>query len=123
MRGYKVTKDGLIDEVYELAPEGSRDKYDGAEGVYTESAINKLIAQNVRYREFIGLKAENKRLTVELQDAQEELSRLIGGVKESKERISQLEEDVRGYKGKLSKVQGELVGIKREIDELIGGAY
>lgn len=122
MRGYKVNKEGLIEEVYDLAPEGSKDKYNGEEGLYTETAINKLIAQNVRYREFIEVKAEKRRLDIDLQDTQEELKRLVKEDRSNKSTIKDLRVAIKDKQAKADKMQEDLINIKRGIDSVLGGA-
>ena len=122
MRGYKVNKEGLIEEVYDLAPEGSKDKYNGEEGLYTETAINKLIAQNVRYREFIEVKAEKRRLDIDLQDTQEELKRLVKEDRTNKSTIKDLRVAIKDKQAKADKMQEDLINIKRGIDSVLGGA-
>lgn len=119
MRGYKINKEGLIAEVYELAPEGSKDKYEGVEGTYTETAVNKLIAQNVRYREFIKLKADKRRADVDLQDTREELKRLISEDKENKKRIDGLTDKLQVKKEASEKLQKDLLAIKQDIDSVL----
>lgn len=122
MRGYKVNKEGLIEEVYDLAPEGSKDKYNGESGLYTETAINKLIAQNVRYREFIEVKAEKRRLDIDLQDTQEELKRLVKEDRNNKSTITDLKGTIKDKQAKADKLQEDLINIKRGIDSVLGGA-
>lgn len=122
MRGYKVNKEGLIEEVFDLAPEGSKDKYNGEEGLYTETAINKLIAQNVRYREFIEVKAEKRRLDIDLQDTQEELKRLVKEARSNKSTIKDLRVAIKDKQAKADKMQEDLINIKRGIDSVLGGA-
>ena len=119
MRVYKINKEGLIAEVYELAPEGSKDKYEGVEGTYTETAVNKLIAQNVRYREFIKLKADKRRADVDLQDTREELKRLISEDKENKKRIDGLTDKLQVKKEASEKLQKDLLAIKQDIDSVL----
>ena len=121
MRGYKINNEGLIEEVYDLAPEGSKDKYDGVEGVYTETALNKLVAQNVRYREFIELKGEKRRLDVDLKDTREELKRRISEDKENRHKINSLTETLQEKQEKSEQLQKDLLSIKQDIDEVLGG--
>lgn len=121
MRGYKINSDGLIESIYDVAPEGSKDKYDGEDGVYTETAINKLIAQNVRYRDFIGLKAEKKRLDIDLQDTRDELKRKISDDKQNKQTIDRLTKDLKYKQDKAEKLQKDLLDIKKDIDSVLGG--
>lgn len=121
MRGYKINDEGLIEDVYELAPEGSKDKYEGVAGVFTETAINKLVAQSVRYREFIEIKAEKRRLDVDLQDTQEELKRRISEDKENRHKINSLTETLQIKQEKSEQLQKDLLSIKQGIDEVLGG--
>src|SRR5699024_6381478 len=121
MRGYKINKDSLIEEIYDLAPEGSKDKYEGIEGDYTETAINKLIAQNVRYREFIEIKAEKRRLDVDLQDTREELKRRISEDKENRQIIQHLTDTLEDKQKQSEQLQNDLFHIKKDIDNVLGG--
>lgn len=121
MRGYKINKDGLIEDIYDTAPTGAKDKYNGKEGDYTETALNKLIAQNVRYREFIEVKAEKRRLDVDLQDTRDELQRLIREDKQNKTTIQDLTGSLEDKQAKSDKLQQDLAGIKADIDSVLGG--
>lgn len=122
MRGYEINEEGLITEVYDVAPKGSKDKYTGESGVYTETAINKLVAQNIRYREFIELKSEKRRLDIDLQDTQDELSRVTSKATSERLRLQAVQKELATKKEQSEKLRREVEDIQREIDVVLGGA-
>lgn len=121
MRGYKINKEGIIEGVYDKAPEGSLNNYTGSAGDYTETAINKLITQSVRYSEYIRLKTERERIEVELEDTQSELTRKVNDDRNNRETISKLEQDINQRQSKSEALRQELESIKSEIDNVLGG--
>lgn len=77
--------------------------------------------QNVRYREFIEVKAEKRRLDVDLQDTRDELQRLIREDKQNKTTIQDLTGSLEDKQAKSDKLQQDLAGIKADIDSVLGG--
>lgn len=121
MRGYKISKDRIIEEVYDLAPEGSKGKYDGEPGIYTETAVNKLFSQNVRYKDFIELKANNRNLDLDLKDTKQELNRYVGEDKRNQGIINSLSDTLEENNTKTAVIKEELESIKEGIDSVLGG--
>lgn len=121
MRGYKIGDSGIIEDVYEDAPGGSKDKYDGDPGVYLETAINKLIARNVRYQDYISNKQKLKDLNVEVDDISQELKRIRGILEETESNNNTLTEDLRDKESLIRQAKEELKVIKKDIAEALGG--
>lgn len=122
MRAYKIGDTGIIEEVYEEAPEGALDTYNKESGIYLESAVNKLIAQSVRYQEYISAKQKLRELKVEVEDTSEELERIRGVLKDTSGKNDRLTEELNEKTKLMNDTKRELNEIHKYIEKTLGGA-